>query len=65
MTMHYLVFLKGNLRWQMEVSYLVGIKKKSASTSGRLRSLPGLLNSATRYKNAFFATTTALKICSG
>ena len=65
MTMHYLIFLKGNVRWQMEVSYLVGIKKKSASTSGRSRSLPGFLNSATRYKNAFFATATALKIYSG
>ena len=28
MTMHYLIFLKGHVRWQMEVSYPVGIKKK-------------------------------------
>ena len=44
MTMHYLIFLKGNVRWQMEVSYLLGILKKGASTSDRSRSLPGFLN---------------------
>ena len=34
MTMHYLIFLKGNRRWQMEVSYLVGTKNL-ANTSDR------------------------------
>ena len=57
----------------MKVSYLVGIikkkKKKPANTSVRSRSLPGFLTSFsfvthTRYKNACFATATALKICS-
>ena len=55
----------------MEVSYLVGVikKKKAANTSVHSRSLPGFLTSFslvthTRYKNACFATATALKICS-
>ena len=42
MTMHYLIFLKGNVRWQMEVSYLVGIKKEKCKYVRSLTFASGL-----------------------
>ena len=73
MTMHYLIFLKGTLRRQMEVSYLVGINLKNknvqvllvAHVHFRASLIFQFRDSATWSKNACFATATALKICSG